>query len=74
MFWHCWVESPLCQWAWRHKNPHVVQFGMTLDEARAKFAHDPGQYRWVEESLAEHKKWDEEKAAEEKAQKGLAEI
>lgn len=69
VFWHCWVESPVCQWAWKHKNRHVVEFELTLDEARVKFVHDPEKYQWVERELAQHKEWDAEKEAEEKAQK-----
>lgn len=69
VFWHCWVESPACQFAWKHKNHNVVEFEMTLDEARKKFAHDPEQYQWVERNLEQHKQWDAEKEAEDNSKK-----
>jgi hypothetical protein len=73
--WHCGVCDPSCQWVWKHKfatDRKEVQWELTLDEARAKFADNPEVYRWVEKDLEEHKLYDAEKAAEEAA-KSLAE-
>ena len=65
-FWHVYVESPLFDWVWKRKigTKTDPEFEMTLDEAKSKFAHDPSVWQWVEERVAEHKRWDAEEAAE----------
>lgn len=62
--WHYCICDPCLQFVWKHKNPNQAAFELTLDEARAKFAHDPKQYQWVEKEIAEHKQYDIEKTEE----------
>jgi hypothetical protein len=62
-FWHVWVESPLCQFAWKHRNYEGdVEVELTIDEARKKFAHDLDSLKWIEETIERY-------AAEEAAEK-----
>ncbi len=43
----------------------MVDFELTLEEARQKFSHDPSQYEWVEKEVAQHERWDAEEEQEE---------
>jgi hypothetical protein len=65
-FLHIYVESPICQYVWRHKNNYVAEFTMTIDEARKKFEHFPEHFDWIEKSIEEDRKRNE------KAEKNLA--
>jgi hypothetical protein len=64
--WHCNICNPLFQWVWKHKDYFKAypQWELTLAEAKEKFAHDPEVWKWVEESIEDHKRYDAEKAAE----------
>ncbi len=68
--WHVYICDPPLQWVWKHKDigKKQPQWELTLAEAKEKF-DDPEIWEWVEKSLAEHKQWDAEKAAEEAAEK-----
>lgn len=63
--WHIYICDPPLQWVWKHKDFGKVQptWELTLPEAKEKFAHDPEIWKWVEEDLEKHKKYDAEKAA-----------
>jgi hypothetical protein len=62
--WHAVICDPLMQFIWKHKDHHTVEFELTMEEARNKFAHDLERLKWVEEEIERHKKWDAEEAAE----------
>jgi hypothetical protein len=63
--WHGYVEDPICQWAWRHRDAgHDIYIELTLDEARKKFGAEHEAVKWIEKELAEHKQYDAEKLDE----------
>ena len=63
--WHCYVESPICQWAWRHRNcKGDIFIELTLGEARKKFGAEHEAVKWIEKELADHKQYDAEKLEE----------
>jgi hypothetical protein len=71
-YWHCWVESPFCQWVWKNKDVGGVGtvqpiWKMTLAEARKQFKEFPQEIAWVDKELAQRLKYNEEVAEEEKA-------
>jgi hypothetical protein len=53
--WHLWIESPILQFVWKFKDRNVVEFEMSLEEARGKFAHNPKVLKWVETYVEELK-------------------
>lgn len=63
--WHCHVETPALQWAWKRRNwAGDVHIELALDEARKKFGAEHEGVRWVERELADHKRYDAEKLEE----------
>lgn len=63
--WHCHVETPICQWAWKRRNwAGDIHLELTLDEAREKFGSDHKAVKWVESELARRKEWDAETLVE----------
>jgi len=69
-FWHCWVESPFCQWVWHNKGiggvGHVQPvWRMPLSEARKHFQEFPQEFVWVDKEIASRLEYDKEVAAEE---------
>ncbi len=64
--WHIFICEPVFQAIWKHfVGERVVDFELTLEEARQKFSHDPSQYEWVEKEVAQHERWDAEEEQEE---------
>jgi hypothetical protein len=63
--WHVYVEDPICQWAWRHRDyKRDVGIRLTLDEARGYFGADHESVKWVEREIAEHTQYDAERVAD----------